>query len=403
MEGLESASLRPGHPDFLDLPWSKPLTDWARHTERLEELPRGESRHPVVFVNYEGISYALKALDRGSAEKEYRALREMAERRVPVVEAVGYVRVRAEGQSGEVLVTRYLEHSLPYTSVFTRPGLERYRSHLIGALANLLVELHLAGVYWGDCSLNNALFLRDAGQLRAVLVDAETSRLYDRLPEGGRLNDLEVTEENLLGGVLDLVAQRILAEDFDAEGTVREIRDCYDDLWREVTAEEVIHAHDRYRIEERMRRLNALGFSVDHFDLTGEGDVFRLRAVVTDRNYHRDLLHSLTGLLAQERQAQLLINEIRQHRAELNRNLSRSSSLSGAAYAWLEHTFRPTAKMLSSSFDPAEFDPVERYCELLEHKWFLSERAEQDVGLQAALDDYLSQFGQGGPEATAPG
>jgi hypothetical protein len=29
----------------------------------------------------------------------------------------------------------------------------------------------------------------------------------------------------------------------------------------------------------------------------------------------------------------------------------------------------------------------------LEHKWYLSERAQRDVGHQAATDDYLQSFG----------
>ena len=41
------------------------------------------------------------------------------------------------------------------------------------AFAGLLVELHLAGLYWGDCSLSNILWRRDAGAMMAYLVDAE--------------------------------------------------------------------------------------------------------------------------------------------------------------------------------------------------------------------------------------
>jgi len=34
-------------------------------------------------------------------------------------------------------------------------------------------------------------------------------------------------------------------------------------------------------------------------------------------------------------------------------------------------------------------DPAELYCQVLEHKWYLSEAAHHDVGHQAAVEDYL--------------
>ena len=41
---------------------------------RLEDAPRGVSRHPVVFVNYSGTLYAIKELPLKAAEQEYDAL-----------------------------------------------------------------------------------------------------------------------------------------------------------------------------------------------------------------------------------------------------------------------------------------------------------------------------------------
>ena len=43
----------------------------------------------------------------------------------------------------------------------------------------LLVRLHLVGFWWGDVSLSNTLFRRDAGAFAAYLVDAETGELHD--------------------------------------------------------------------------------------------------------------------------------------------------------------------------------------------------------------------------------
>jgi tRNA A-37 threonylcarbamoyl transferase component Bud32 len=45
----------------------------------------------------------------------------------------------------------------------------------------LVARLHLIGLFWGDVSLSNTLFRRDAGAFAAYLVDAETAELHDQL------------------------------------------------------------------------------------------------------------------------------------------------------------------------------------------------------------------------------
>jgi len=390
--GFRASSLKPGHPDFLDLPWDTRLSTWPDRCERVEDLPRGESRHPVAFVNYDGVVYALKVLDPGRAEAEYDLLRHMEAKKLPVVEPIGYVDVTDPDGERSVLVTRYLDHSLPYFALFTEQGLARYRDHLLDALAGLLVQLHLSGVFWGDCSLNNTLFLRDAGTLNAYLVDAETSEVHEELDELRRGHELELMEENLGGALYDLVAQGVLPESFPVADTIHVVRAKYEDLWREIQREEVLAPGDRFAMEERIRKLNALGFSVGEVELSDAGQAIRLRAVVTDRSFHRDLLHSLTGLVVQERQAQLMMNEIRQTRAWLSQARDRSVTLRGASHHWMEHLFRPTVATLRAHFADDALDDAERYYELLEHKWYLSERERRDVGHEAALADYLGRF-----------
>lgn len=76
-------------PDFLDLPWERPLTKWD--SPRLVEVTRGIGRHVVRFVEYEGRVYALKELPERLAEREFRLLRQLEERSIPVVELVGLV------------------------------------------------------------------------------------------------------------------------------------------------------------------------------------------------------------------------------------------------------------------------------------------------------------------------
>ena len=392
-------SLRVTHPDFLDLPWDLPLKQWQGNCARLEEVLHGLSRHPVVFVNYDGSLFALKELPQGLAEQEYEHLLQIEKERLPVVQAVGHAKTQTVNGDASVLITRFLDRSLPYRTLFMQSSLERYRKHLLDAIAGLLVQLHLAGIYWGDCSLSNTLFRRDAGALQAYMVDAETSEVYPGLvPPASRLHDLQIMEENINGELVDLEAANLLSENMASIpllDTGAYIRLRYQNLWEEITHEDVIGPGEHYRIQERIRALNSLGFSIGEVDLTGtaSGDQLRLRVVVTDRNFHRDQLQGLTGLEAEEKQAQLMMNEIQGIKAMLSQEHNRSMTLSAAAYYWLENMYAPTVQLLEPMIED-HTSAAELYCQVLEHKWYLSERAHHDVGHRLAAEDYLKTFGK---------
>lgn len=392
-------SVRPGYPDFLDLPWNLPLGGWMDHCCRLEQVPRGLSRHPVVFVNYDGVVYALKEMPLPRASQEFEVLRRMEELHLPAVAPVGYAQAETSQGQTSVLITRYLDQSLPYRMLFMSSSLKLYRKHLLDAVAGLMVQLHLAGVYWGDCSLSNTLYRRDAGTLRAYLVDAETSEIHPGVcPPTLRFHDLERLEESINGDILDLQAAGELALDepgVPAALTGSVILKIYQALWDEITHDVVISPNEHYRIQERIRALNALGFSVGGVELmaTQNGDQLRLRVAVADRNFYRDQLHGLTGLDVEEMQAQKMMNEIQEVRATLSRTNNRSTPLSVAAYHWLEHTYGPAAARLQVLVDE-QISVAELYCQMLENKWYLSERAQRDVGHQAATEDYIQKFGK---------
>ncbi len=386
-------TVRPGHPDFLDLPWNLPLLEWKGVCNRLEEVPRGLSRHSVVFINYAGVLYALKELSSEIAPREYQLLEKLEEARQPAVRPIGFSINETRLGKTSVLITRYLDHSIPFRSLFMQRGLDRYQPHLLDAIAGLLVQLHLAGIYWGDCSLSNTLFRRDDGALRAYLVDAETSEIYpDNLPPTLRHQDLEIMEENIGGELSDLAIDDPPIDNFPLEDTSAYIRLRYQRLWEEITREEIIFPGEHYRIQERIRALNELGFSVGNVALSRKesGDELHLRVEVTDRNYHRDLLLNLTGLEAEDWQARKIMNEIQEMKAMLSHENNRSTPLSVAAYHWLENRYRPALKNLQS-LPLSDLSPPEIYCQLLEHKWYLSEKAHRDVGHQVAIDDFISR------------
>lgn len=388
----------PDDPDFQDLPWNLPLGAWEDRVSRLVEVSQGVARHMVLFVNYQGRVYALKEMPFGVAEKEFELLRSCEENHLPVVSPVCHlVTETAEGRRS-VLVTRYLEQSVPYRQIFMHPGLRRYRRHLLDAMAGLIVQLHLGGLFWGDCSLSNTLFRRDAGALRAYLVDAETAELHGQLLSPTlRFHDLQIMEENVDGELVDLKAEGLLPGEeagvpLSDTGTYIRLR--YRSLWEEISREVILGPGENYRIQERIKALNDLGFSVRDVLLepTDHGEQLRLRAIVTDRNFHHDQLQSLTGLEAEEMQARTMMNEIQEQKATLSREHNRSTPLSVAAYHWYEYTYLPVTGRLTS-LASQEMSLAELYCQVLEHKWYLSERAGRDIGHQTATDDYIRLFG----------
>lgn len=402
--GLRALHLRPGNPDFLDLPWELELAHWPEACARIVELPRGLSRHEVQFVQFDDSLFALKELPPGLAEREYDLLLEMQGKGLPAVEPVGHARIqRRDGEATSVLVTRFLEASHPYRSLFLSPGLERYQERLLDAMADLLVRLHLAGVYWGDCSLSNTLFRRDAGQLGAYLVDAETSEIHATLSDGQRRMDLHILGENVGGDLLDIAMVTELPNTLRPEDIGARIVRRYEGLWTEVNRELIVGVKERWRIQERIRALNSLGFSVSEieFQSTGEKDRLRMRTHVTDRDYHRHRLHDLTGLVALERQAEIMLNEIHELKGRLSRELKRPVPTSVAAFRWQTELMEPTvARVAAMLSTPAE--AAELYCQVLEHKWFLSEQAQEDVGLEKALEDYLVTISES-PGNAVPG
>jgi Domain of unknown function (DUF4032)/Lipopolysaccharide kinase (Kdo/WaaP) family len=384
---------------FLDLPWGLPLEEWPARLH--VDVERGIGRHVVRFVLLNGSYYALKELPQRIAEREYRLLIELGERAVPAVDAVGIVSDR--GELNAVLITRVLEFALPYRLILGRRMLPAPDTTIRAALAELLVRLHLAGFFWGDCSLSNALFRRDAGSLSAYLVDAETGELHERLSDGQRLHDLSIAEDNLIGELFDLSAELERDVVDDPVAFVEDIRRRYDQLWAELTEEQVFAVGQGQKLEERLRRLNDLGFDVEEVELVSEGGEVRLRlhSKVVEPGHHRRRLLRLTGLDAQENQARVLLNDMTRYKAYLERVGEAPVSDAAAAGRWLSECFEPTIASIPREL-LGKRAAAEIFHELLEHRWFLSERAGRDVGLEKATQDYVERILRTAPDEKLP-
>jgi Domain of unknown function (DUF4032)/Lipopolysaccharide kinase (Kdo/WaaP) family len=378
---------RTGHPGFLDLPWDAPLEEWT--SPRIVNLIRGISRHVVRFVDYDGALYALKELPERPARREWTLLRRLEGQSLPVVEAVGLVTGR-DDELDAILITRHLEYSLPYRTLFAGTAIPDLRTHLLNALVELLARLHLRGFFWGDCSLSNALFRRDAGALAAYLVDAETGELHGALSDGQRAYDVELAQMNIIGELLDVEAEVGLPADLDPDETGAEIGERYATLWSEVTHEEVFGVDERYRIEERLERLNDLGFDVEEIQLEATRGGYRLRLDphVVEPGHHRHRLLRLTGLDAQENQARRMLNDIARFRESLERTHKRSLAEPVVASRWRDEVFEPTVSAVPEELWAA-LPAAELFHQVLEHRWFLSERAGKDVGIDEAVRSYV--------------
>jgi len=355
---------------------------------------RGISRHVVRFADYDGRLYALKELPRRYAEREYSLLRRLETESMPVVEAVGVVRERGEGLDA-VLITRHLEFAIPYRALFADGGAPDLRTTLLCALAELLVRLHLVGFFWGDCSLSNTLFRRDAGGLSAYLVDAETGELHPSLTDGQREHDLLLAEENVAGELMDL--------GFEPLPMAAELRARYEDLWAELTREEVFRDDERYRIDERLRRLNELGFDVEELELerVPEGYRLHLDPHLVEPGHHRRRLLLLTGLNAQENQARRMLNDLAGFRARLEQVEGRPVPESVAAYRWRAEVFEPAMAAVPGELW-SKREAAEVFHEILEHRWRLSQEGGTDAGLQAAVRSYVRHVLPHAPDERVP-
>ena len=364
----------------------------------------GPSRHLVRFIVLGGRTYALKEEPSRVAASEFEVLRRLETAGLPAVTAVGLAEA-GPAESGDgapaILATEYLTYSIQYRRLLMRfplgPG--PYRDRLLDAMASLLVDLHRAGVFWGDCSLANTLFRRDGDRIQAYLGDAETSEIHPSLSDGQRAFDLEILVENVGFGLADLGALQGRADAFDdAVEAAETVRARYTALWEELHYEPEVAPDDRHAIRARIRRLNHLGFAVDEIrlDPTADGDTFRLRVAVANRRFHVHELGRLSGVVALEGQARILLNDLLEYRAWLEHVDRTTIPAETAAALWLRDVLQPNLAILSEAIGPTR-DTLQAYCDVLEQKWLLSEADGHDVGLEAALTAYL-QLGAPAPE-----
>ena len=388
-------------PAIVTLPWGLPLEQWG--DDVVVPLPRGLSRHVVRIVQLRDRIYAVKETQEPIAFREYRLLRDLQRLGLPAVVPQGVVAGRTTADGEELpaaLMTQHLRFSLPYRSLFEHGLAAEQVPSLVDALVVLLVRLHLADFFWGDVSLSNVLFRRDAGGFTAYLVDAETGELKSTLNDRLRQHDVTVGTENVYAELLDLEASG--AGTLNPEAVVRRLRQRYEALWEELTAEERFSSTEMWRIEQRIERLNDLGFDVEEVDIVTDfdGDQVSLRPRVVELGHHARELQQLTGVLAEDAQARRMLNDIAAYTASrgygrLDREI--------VAQRWLREIYEPIVAMIPDD-QRGKLEPAEVFHEILVHRWYLSEQAGRSVNLLTAARSYVDTILGSKPEEalTAP-
>ena len=376
------------------LSWDRPLEEWPEDPALAEK--RGISRHIVRLIRVsdepEAEVYAVKETVSEFANREYAALRQLRTLNAPSVDPIAVVEGRKDINGEDlpcVLATRFLPYSLPYRVLLSGSVTAHDILNMANALALLLVRLHLLGFWWGDCSLSNTLFRRDAEGFAAYLVDAETGEFQKTLSDGQREHDLEIAHFNVAAELEDLALSGVLYPGMDPVRASDAVMKRYRRLWAALRDPQSLDPTDRRAVERSMRQLHDLGFAVEEVSIAIDGDnkVLKFQPKLVAAGYHTNRLRELMGLETEELQAKRILASFDRYRARESNN---AITINESAFKWLTEIFNPIVNSV-----PAEHigrvEPAQLFHEVLEHRWYLSEAAGHDVGLDFASKSYISE------------
>ncbi len=379
---------------LYNLSWHTPLEQWPE--DETLAAQRGISRHIVRLVRSTpdpaSEIYAVKETVEEFAVREYEALRELSLRGAPAVAQVAIVTNRYS-QNGEELpcaiVTRFLPYSLPYRVILSGQITQHEITNMANALAYLLVRLHLLGFWWGDCSLSNTLFRRDAEGFAAYLVDAETGEFQKKLSDGQREHDLELARFNVAAELEDLKIAGVLFPAMDPIRASESVITRYRKIWKSLSEPQILPAGDRHAVERAMRSLQDIGFAVEEVDIQLAGDKSTVTFIpkLVAPNYHSQRLIELMGLETEELQAKRILASFDRFRS---REIEKTPKKEEAAKRWLDEVFYQVINAVPAVMR-GRVEDAQLFHEVLEHRWYLGEKAGRDLGLEFATNDYISK------------
>ena len=379
---------------LYNLPWHTPLEHWPE--DETLAAQRGISRHIVRLVRSTpdpaSEIYAVKETVEEFAVREYEALRELSLRGAPAVAQVAIVTNRYSKNSEELpcaIVTRFLPYSLPYRVILSGQITQHEITNMANALAYLLVRLHLLGFWWGDCSLSNTLFRRDAEGFAAYLVDAETGEFQKKLSDGQREHDLELARFNVAAELEDLKIAGVLFPAMDPIRASESVITRYRKIWKSLSEPQILPAGDRHAVERAMRSLQDIGFAVEEVDIQLAGDKSTVTFIpkLVAPNYHSQRLIELMGLETEELQAKRILASFDRFRS---REIEKTPKREEAAKRWLDEVFYKVINAVPAAMR-GRVENAQLFHEVLEHRWYLGEKAGRDLGLEFATNDYISK------------
>lgn len=418
------------------LPWGVPLDEWGARGVAVLSVRKGESRHEVVFVESGGRRYAIKETSPSAAEREIHAYEQARARGAPTLEPVGWVAVSgAPIEAGSVggrpvylsgdngyCVTRLAEHALPQSILYRYPFTEPNKRLLWNAIAGLLIELHEAGIYWGDPSLANVLIDLSERRLRAVMADAETAEVVSGpLGEGLRRQDLEAFAESLAWQSEDIRLARGLTEDTQliTEGDINYVLSRYEALRAErhgAASQRETFFGRLVDLERRMERLGALGYAA--LSLGGFGALARPSArpalpfadesgprtelprddiaiAAVRPGWYADRVRELLGERVPRAAAEAIYRQLNVHKYLLSQRAGHDVGMEAAARDWLEQVHQPLMRFLDVYLPGADATRrYDTYVGILNHTWRLSVGQGRAASIEEGAMDYALAAGR---------
>ena len=378
----------------IGLPWEQPLEQWPEDQALSEK--RGISRHIVRLVRSDEEDpnseiYAVKETVVEFAKREYKALIELKKLGAPSVEPVAVIEGRTDENGEELpcaIATRFLPYSLPYRVVLSQSVSAHDINNMANALAYLLVRLHLLGFWWGDCSLSNTLFRRDAEGFAAYLVDAETGEFQTKLSDGQREHDLEIAFFNVAAELEDLQLSGVLYEGMDPIRASEAVQRRYRRLWSALKDPQKLDPNDRHAVERAMRQLHDLGFAVEEVQvaLDNETHMLSFQPRLVAAGYHAAKIKNLFGLDTQELQAKRILASFDRWYARQSEKLGKEEM----AKHWMEEVFNPILAMVPTELQ-GRVEKAQMFHEILENRWYMTEKHGYDVGLEVAAKAYINE------------
>jgi hypothetical protein len=339
-------------------------------------IHRGISRHVVIFVKAGRFTFGIKEISEEISKKEICNYEELLLRGIHTLIPVGYVvkeeepvavrtPVGVQYEEGNVshTITLLVEKVLPDSQLYARGFSFDNRKRIWDAIAELFVEPHTNGVYWGDASLANTLirfekvdqpFVGKKTTLKAYLADAETVEFRPSVSKAMREAELNFFFESM----------EWMNEDLRADGGSRD---------------ELAAAKDQQYIRERYNMLSAVEEKKKEFERLTSYNIDRFLGQIHNPSY-----------------VDHFMKHIEEHKWYLSERSSAPVSLKEAAHDWYEYMYRPVCELFRREKIVDLFPgktAAELYIEIMTNKYFLSEKIGKDVGMIQAMHDYAEKFG----------